>query len=120
MRLPHCLPTHRILILKQPGNNAVAYRLHLDNGKYEARGTRLPMQITQTVTNDGNDKIVSVKMKADADVQTQLTHGEIILPGNTTIGYLGFDNETGKAKLTFGYPYLETPRRYIRKLTLAP
>lgn len=78
------------------------------------------MQITQTVTNDGNDKIVSVKMKADADVQTQLTHGEIILPGNTTIGYLGFDNETGKAKLTFGYPYVETPRRYIRKLTLAP
>lgn len=56
------------LLLKQPGNNAVAYRLHLDNGKYEARGTRLPMQITQTVTNDGDDKIVSVKMKADADV----------------------------------------------------
>ena len=188
------------LLLKQPGNNAVAYQLHLDNGKYEARGTRLPMQITQTVTNDGDDKIVSVKMKADADVyfnfgaqlatglstdgcefympgfwyhrnmrspkeapsfatssswnfrddrlstpltsvystttgsgwsvlrvekdaadvQTQLTQGEIILPGNTTIGYLGFDNETGKAKLTFGYPYVETPRRYIRKLTLAP
>lgn len=188
------------LLLKQPGNNAVAYRLHLDNGKYEARGTRLPMQITQTVTNDGDDKIVSVKMKADADVyfnfgaqlatglstdgcefympgfwyhrnmrspkeapsfatssswnfrddrlstpltsvystttgsgwsvlrvekdaadvQTQLTQGEIILPGYTTIGYLGFDNETGKAKLTFGYPYVETPRRYIRKLTLAP
>lgn len=188
------------LLLKQPGNNAVAYQLHLDNGKYEARGTRLPMQITQTVTNDGDDKIVSVKIKADADVyfnfgaqlatglntdgcefympgfwyhrnmrspkeapsfatssswnfrddrlstpltsvystttgsgwsvlrvekdaadvQTQLTQGEIILPGNTTIGYLGFDNETGKAKLTFGYPYVETPRRYIRKLTLAP
>lgn len=78
------------------------------------------MQITQTVTNDGDDKIVSVKMKDAADVQTQLTQGEIILPGNTTIGYLGFDNETGKAKLTFGYPYVETPRRYIRKLTLAP
>ncbi len=25
----------------------------------------------------------------------------------------------GKAKLTFGYPYVENPRRYIRKLTLA-
>ncbi len=188
------------LLLKQPGNNAVAYQLHLDNGTYKSRGKRLPMQITQTITNDGDDKIVSVKIKADADVyfnfgaqlatglntdgsefympgfwyhrnmrspkeapsfatssswnfrddrlstpltsvyntttgngwsvlrvendaadvQTQLTQGEIILPGNTTIGYLGFDNETGKAKLTFGYPYVETPRRYIRKLTLAP
>ena len=45
--------------------------------------------------------------KDAADVQTQLTQGEIILPSNTTIGYLGFDNETGKAKLTFGYPYVE-------------
>lgn len=188
------------LLLKQPGNSAVAYQLYLDNGKYEAKDTRLPMQITQTITNDGNDKIVSINIKATsnvyfnfgaqlatglntegcefympgfwyhrnmrspkeapsfktstswnfredrlstpltsvyntntgkgwsvlrvenaaADVQTQLTQGEIILPGNTTIGYLGFDNETGKAKLTFGYPYVETPRRYIRKLTLAP
>ena len=188
------------LLLKQPGNSAVAYQLYLDNGKYEAKDTRLPMQITQTITNDGNDKIVSINIKATsnvyfnfgaqlatglntegcefympgfwyhrnmrspkeapsfktstswnfredrlstpltsvyntntgkgwsvlrvenaaADVQTQLTQGEIILPGNTTIGYLGFDNETGKAKLTFGYPYGETPRRYIRKLTLAP
>ena len=58
--------------------------------------------------------------KGSADVQTQHTEGEIILQGNTTIGYLGFDNETGKAKLTFGYPYVENPRRYIRKLTLAP
>ena len=188
------------LLLKQPGNSAVAYQLYLDNGKYEAKDTRLPMQITQTITNDGNDKIVSINIKATsnvyfnfgaqlatglntegcefympgfwyhrnmrspkeapsfktstswnfredrlstpltsvyntntgkgwsvlrvenaaADVQTQLTQGEIILPGNTTIGYLGFDNETGKAKLTFGYPYVETPQRYIRKLTLAP
>ena len=46
--------------------------------------------------------------------------GEIILSGNTSVGYLGFDNESGTAKLTFGYPYIETPRRYIRKLTLAP
>lgn len=187
------------LLLKQPGNNAVAYRLHLDNGKYEARGTRLPMQITQTVTNDGDDKIVSVKIKADADVyfnfgaqlatglntdgcefympgfwyhrnmrspkeapsfatssswnfrddrlstpltsvysattgsgwsvlrvekdaadvQTQLTQGEIILPGNTTIGYLGFDNETGKAKLTFGYPYVEALSRLAQQASMA-
>ena len=188
------------LLLKQPGNRAVAHQLHLNNGRYEAKGTHLPLQISQTVTADGDDKIVTINLKADADVyfnfgaqlatglstegsefympgfwyhrnlrspkeapsfatstswnfrddrlstpltsvyntttgsgwsvlrvekgsadvQTQHTKGEIILQGNTTIGYLGFDNETGKTKLTFGYPYVESPRRYIRKLTLAP
>ncbi len=49
-----------------------------------------------------------------------LTHqgGEVILSGKSTVGYLGFDNETGQAKISFGYPFVETPKRYIRKLTL--
>lgn len=54
------------------------------------------------------------------DALATASAGEIILSGNTSVGYLGFDNESGTAKLTFGYPYIETPRRYIRKLTLAP
>ena len=53
------------------------------------------------------------------DALTTAMNGEVILDGKTSLGYLGFDNETGKAKLTFGYPYIETPRRYIRKLSLA-
>ena len=52
------------------------------------------------------------------DVQVQLTTGEIILPGRTTIGYVGFDGEGNTVALKFGYPYKETPKRYIRKLTL--
>lgn len=55
-----------------------------------------------------------------ADVQVQHTEGEVILPGKSSIGYLGFDNESEETKLTFGFPYMESPRRYIRKLTLAP
>lgn len=51
---------------------------------------------------------------------TTHSEGEVILSGETTIGYLGFDGESGKASLTFGFPYEETPRRYIRKLQLAP
>ena len=39
--------------------------------------------------------------------------------GETSLGYLGLDCEQAEAKLTFGYPYIETPKRYIRKLTLA-
>ena len=50
----------------------------------------------------------------------QLTEGEVILPGNTSVGFLGFDNETNEVKLCFGFPYIESPKRYIRKLTLAP
>ena len=50
----------------------------------------------------------------------QLTEGEVILPGNTSVGFLGFDNETNEVKLCFGLPYIESPKRYIRKLTLAP
>ena len=54
------------------------------------------------------------------DVQMQNTEGQIILPAATSVGYLGFD-DTGKGtRLTFGFPYIETPKRYIRKLTLAP
>ena len=44
------------LLLKQPGNMAVAHQLHLNNGRYEAKGTHLPLQISQTVTADGDDK----------------------------------------------------------------
>ena len=50
----------------------------------------------------------------------QLTEGEVILPRNTSVGFLGFDNESNEVKLCFGFPYIESPKRYIRKLTLAP
>lgn len=55
-----------------------------------------------------------------ADCLATHTEGEVILSGNTSVGYLGFDASGDKTLLTFGYPYIETPRRYIRKLTLAP
>lgn len=46
--------------------------------------------------------------------------GEIILSGKTSIGFTGFQNLNGKAALSFGFPYREAPKSYIRKLTLAP
>lgn len=46
--------------------------------------------------------------------------GEVILSGKTSIGYTGFENVSGTATLSFGYPYKEAPKSYIRKLTLAP
>ena len=70
-------------------------------------------------TSTGSGWSVLRVEKDAADVQTQLTQGEIILPGNTTIGYLGFDNETGKAKLTFGYPYVEALSRLAQQASMA-
>lgn len=54
-----------------------------------------------------------------SDTQTQLLEGDVILGGETSVGYLGFDNSKDETSLTFGYPYEESPRRYIRKLQLA-
>ena len=68
----------------------------------------------------GEGTTVLRQVENGCDALATAGEGEIILSGNTSVGYLGFDNESGTAKLTFGYPYIETPRRYIRKLTLAP
>lgn len=46
--------------------------------------------------------------------------GEVILSGKTSIGFTGFENLHGITTLSFGFPYREAPKSYIRKLTLAP
>lgn len=50
---------------------------------------------------------------------TTHTAGEVIVSGNTSIGYTGFENLKGESVISFGFPYQETPLTYIRKLTLA-
>ena len=55
---------------------------------------------------------------ASADCVLQNLSGDVILTGETSLGYTGFRNVDGKSALEFGYPYREAPRRYIRKLTL--
>lgn len=54
------------------------------------------------------------------DALTTHKSGEVILSGNTSIGFTGFENIEGRAALRFGFPYQETPYCYISKLTLAP
>lgn len=74
------------------------------------------------VYNDASHQAFTVMRQLDSpqEALTPSMEGEVILSGNTSLGYLGFDNEAGTAALTFGYPYQESPKRYIRKLTLAP
>ena len=54
------------------------------------------------------------------DALTTHKSGEVILSGQTSIGFTGFENSGGRAALRFGFPYQETPYCYISKLTLAP
>ena len=54
------------------------------------------------------------------DALTTHKSGEVILSGQTSIGFTGFENSRGRAMLRFGFPYQETPYCYISKLTLAP
>lgn len=58
--------------------------------------------------------------KFDKEALTTHKGGEIILSGETSIGYTGFCNVDGVTVLAYGFPYKEAPKTYIRKLTLAP
>ena len=84
------------------------------------REDRLSSPMT-SVFDMANGKSVAIMRCIDRPQECLTTHqqGEIILSGETSLGYLGLDCEQQEAKLTFGYPYIETPKRYIRKLTLA-
>ena len=84
------------------------------------REDRLSSPLTG-VYDSRTGRTLTVLRCADQRPDALTTHqeGEVILGGPTSVGYLGFDNESGRAALTFGYPWVETPKRYIRKLTLA-
>ena len=58
--------------------------------------------------------------KFDKEALTTHKEGEVILSGETSIGYTGFCNVDGMTVLVYGFPYKEAPKTYIRKLTLAP
>ena len=88
---------------------------------WNVREDRLSSPVTGVFDNQtGKSLTVARKLDKGEDALTVALDGEVILSGKTSIGYWGFDNESGKAKLTLGYPYIESPKRYIRKLTLTP
>ena len=58
--------------------------------------------------------------KFDKEALTTHKEGEVILSGETSIGYTGFCNVDGMTVLAYRFPYKEAPKTYIRKLTLAP
>ena len=85
------------------------------------REDRLSTPLT-AVFSPANCKSMSVIRIDKFDKEALTTHkeGEIILSGETSIGYTGFENADGTTVLSYGFPYKEAPKTYIRKLTLAP
>ena len=87
---------------------------------WTVREDRLSVPMT-AIFNELSGSFTSV-MRIDPFADEALaTHstGEVIVSGNTSIGYTGFENLKGESAISFGFPYQETPRSYIRKLTLA-
>ncbi|WP_276806592.1 hypothetical protein [Bacteroides stercorirosoris] len=85
------------------------------------REDRLSTPLT-AIFNPVNGKAMSVIRIDKFDKDALVTHkeGEVIVSGETSIGYTGFENIGGVSVLSFGFPYKEAPKTYIRKLTLAP
>ncbi len=88
---------------------------------WTVREDRLSTPMT-SIFNEKNGNYISVIRIDDFKYEALTTHkeGEVILSGKTSLGYTGFENMNGNATLSFGFPYQETPKTYIRKLTLAP
>lgn len=88
---------------------------------WTVREDRLSTPMT-SIFNEKSGDYLSVIRIDDFKDEALTTHkeGEVILSGKTSLGYTGFENMEGHAALSFGFPYQETPKTYIRKLTLAP
>lgn len=85
------------------------------------REDRLSAPLTG-IYNEKDKRFMTVNRldKLTTDALTTHREGEVILSGNTSLGFTGFENKNGISALSFGFPYREAPKTYIRKLTLAP
>lgn len=85
------------------------------------REDRLSSPLTAVFNEKNGESMSVIRIAAyDGDALTTHKEGEVILSGKTSVGYTGFENVSGVSCLSFGFPYQEAPKTYIRKLTLAP
>lgn len=85
------------------------------------REDRLSTPLTAAFNPASGTSMLVIRIdKFDKEALTTHKEGEVILSGETSIGYTGFCNVDGMTVLAYGFPYKEAPKTYIRKLTLAP
>lgn len=91
---------------------------------WTVREDRLSTPLTGIFNTENGNSIVVLRHapKQGNDCLIQKESGDMVLSGKSTVGYTGFDNDNAfkVPALVFGYPYMESPKRYIRKLTLIP
>ncbi|KAA6341462.1 hypothetical protein EZS27_010726 [termite gut metagenome] len=86
---------------------------------WTVREDRLSSPLTGIFNEKSGEYVTVIRLdKFDKEALTTHKAGEVILSGETSIGFTGFENVDGEAALTFGFPYRETPKSYVRKLTL--
>ena len=86
---------------------------------WDFREDRLSSPLTGVYdSRTGRTLTVMRSLDKPADALTTHQEGEIILGGHTSVGYLGFDCESGFASLTFGYEHHRNADIYnkIRKV----
>ena len=85
------------------------------------REDRLSTKLTAAFNPASGTSMSVIRIdKFDKEALTTHKEGEVILSGETSIGYTGFCNVDGVTVLAYGFPYKGAPKTYIRKLTLAP
>ena len=85
------------------------------------REDRLSSPLTAAFNSSKGKSMSVIRIdKFDKEALTTHKEGEVIVSGETSIGYTGFENIGGMTVLSYGFPYKEAPKTYIRKLTLAP
>ena len=85
------------------------------------REDRLSTPLTAAFNSSKGKSMSVIRIdKFDKEALTTHKEGEVIVSGETSIGYTGFENIGGMTILSYGFPYKEAPKTYIRKLTLAP
>ena len=88
---------------------------------WEVREDRLSSPLTGIYNPaDGSYATVLREPGDPSECVLQNLSGDVILTGKTSVGSTGFRNVGGKPALVFSFPYVEAPKRYIRKLTLIP
>lgn len=88
---------------------------------WSVREDRLSTPLTG-VYSQSDDRAVTVLRMDDhqKDAVALPGAGEMILSGHSDLGSVGFGKNEKGVYLQFGYPYIESPKTYVRKLTLAP
>lgn len=92
-----------------------------ESDSWSFREDRLSTPLTGVFNKNGAEAITILRNdKIVKDALAVPLVGDMILSDYSDLGSLGFGNHNNKVYLQFGYPYQESPKTYIRKLTLAP